>query len=111
MAVQLAKHLGAAVTAVCSRANAPLLTGLAADHIIDYATNDFTRNEHRYDVIMDNHGNAPYSWVKGSLTSGGRYLMVIDGLWQMIAASWQKATISAGAGASANDSSMTADPL
>ena len=59
----------------------------------------------RYDVIMDNHGNAPYARVKGSLKSGGRFLMVIGTLWQMLAASWQKATISAGT----NDSSMTAD--
>jgi NADPH:quinone reductase-like Zn-dependent oxidoreductase len=105
MAVQLAKHLGAVVTGVCSGANADLVRGLGADHVIDYTTDDFTRNGQRYDVIMDNHGNAPYSRVKGSLNPGGRFLMVIGGLGQMLAASWQKATISASAG----DSSMTAD--
>jgi NADPH:quinone reductase-like Zn-dependent oxidoreductase len=105
MAVQLAKHLGAEVTAVCSAANAELVSGLGADVVIDYTTEDFTRNGQRYDVIMDNHGNAPYARVKGSLKPGGRFLMVIGGLGQMLAASWQKATISAGA----SDSSMTAD--
>ncbi|HEX2785888.1 MAG TPA: NAD(P)-dependent alcohol dehydrogenase, partial [Ilumatobacteraceae bacterium] len=105
MAVQLAKHLGAEVTGVCSGANAELVRGLGADHVIDYTTDDFTRNGQRYDVIMDNHGNAPYARVKGSLKPGGRFLMVIGNLWQMVAASWQKATISA----STNDSSMTAD--
>jgi NADPH:quinone reductase-like Zn-dependent oxidoreductase len=86
MAVQIAKHVG-------------------ADHVIDYTTENFTRNGQRYDVIMDNHGNAPYARVKGSLKPGGRFLMVIGDLWQMLAASRQKAVISA----SENDSSITAD--
>ena len=105
MAVQLADHLGADVTAVCSRANVELVRDLGADHVIDYATDDFTRNGERYDVIMDNHGNAPYARVKGSLKPGGRYLMVIGGLWQMISSSWQKAVISASEG----DAADTAD--
>jgi len=105
MAVQLAKHLGAEVTAVCSGANGDLVRGLGADNVIDYTTEDFTRNGQLYDVIMDNHGNAPYARVKGSLRPGGRFLMIIGDLWQMLAASWQKATISG----SKNDSSITAD--
>ena len=105
MAVQLAKHRGAEVTAVCSSANAELVKGLGADHVVDYTTDDFTRNGQRYDVIMDNHGNAPYARVKGSLKPGGRFLMVIGDLWQMLAASWQKAVISG----SQNDSMITAD--
>jgi NADPH:quinone reductase-like Zn-dependent oxidoreductase len=95
MAVQLAKHLGAEVTAVCSGANAEVVRGLGADHVIDYATDDFTRNGQRYDVIMDNHGNAPYSRVKGSLKPGGRFLMVVGNLGQMVAALRQKAVVSA----------------
>ena len=51
---------------MCSRANAELVRGLGADHVIDYAAEDFTRNGEQYDVIMDNHGNAPYARVKGS---------------------------------------------
>jgi NADPH:quinone reductase-like Zn-dependent oxidoreductase len=105
MAVQLAKHLGAEVTAVCSGANAELVRDLGADHAVDYTTEDFTRNGQRYDVIMDNHGNAPYTRVKGSLKPGGRFLMVIGNLWQMIAASRQKAVISG----NENDSSIDAD--
>lgn len=93
MAVQLAKHAGAEVTAVCSGANADLVGTLGAGHVIDYTTEDFTRNGRRYDVIMDNHGNAPYSRVKSSLKPGGRLLLVIGDLWPMLAATWQKAVI------------------
>ena len=44
--------------------NAELVRGLGADHVIDYQTEDFTRDGKRYDVIMDTHGNAPYTRVK-----------------------------------------------
>lgn len=85
MAVQIAKDLGATVVAVCSGANAELVTGLGADRVIDYTKEDLTRAGQRYDVIMDNHGNAPYSRVKGLLKPGGRFLMVIGNLRQMVA--------------------------
>ena len=93
MAVQLAKHRGAKVIAVCSGANAELVTSLGADHVVDRTREDFTRNWQRYDVIMDNHGNANYQRVKGSLEPGGRVLMVYGELWPMIAASWQKPVV------------------
>jgi NADPH:quinone reductase-like Zn-dependent oxidoreductase len=102
MAVQLAKNLGAEVTAVCSGANADLVRGLGADHVIDYKRDDFTRNGERYDVIMDTHGNAPYSRVKGSLEPGGRFLMVIGGLGQMVASVWQKGVVGSSEGAAKN---------
>ena len=103
MAVQLAKHTGAEVTAVCSSANADLVRSLGADHVIDYTAEDFTRNGRRYDVIMDNHGNAPYSRVKGSLQPGGRLLMVIGDLWQMLAATRRKAVVRGTASMNADD--------
>jgi NADPH:quinone reductase-like Zn-dependent oxidoreductase len=103
MAVQLAKHLGAEVTAVCSEANVDLVRDLGADHVVDYSKEDFTRNGQLYDVIMDNHGNAPYGRVKGSLKPGGRLLMVIGGLGQVIASSWQKAVIGGSPPATADD--------
>jgi NADPH:quinone reductase-like Zn-dependent oxidoreductase len=105
MAVQLAKHLDAEVTAVCSSANAELVRSLGADHVVDYAADDFTRNGRRYDVIMDNHGNASYARVKGSLEPGGRFLMVVGDLRQMLAATRQKAVI----GGTEDDPSIGAD--
>ena len=102
MAVQLAKHTGAEVTGVCSAANAPLVRGLGGDHVIDYAVEDFTRNGQRYDVIMDNQGNATYPRVKGSLEPGGRVLMVYGEVWPTIAASWQKAVVTGTAKPSAD---------
>jgi NADPH:quinone reductase-like Zn-dependent oxidoreductase len=102
MAVQLAKHTGAEVTGVCSAANAPLVRGLGGDHVIDYAAEDFTRNGQRYDVIVDNQGNATYARVKGSLEPGGRVLMVYGELWPTIAASWQKAVLTGTAKPSAD---------
>jgi NADPH:quinone reductase-like Zn-dependent oxidoreductase len=96
MAVQLAKHMGAEVTAVCSAANADLVRSLGADHVIAYDREDFTHNGKTYDVIMDNHGNAPFSRVKGLLKPGGRFLLVIfDKLWTFVSAKWTKQVIEA----------------
>ena len=81
------------MTAVCSDANADVVRGLGADHVIDYTTQDFTQNGQRYDVIMDTHGNAPYARIKNSLKPGGRFLRVVGDLFQTVASSWQRATI------------------
>ena len=96
IAVQLAKLRGAEVTGVCSAGNADLVRSLGADHVIDYASRDFTRDAARYDLVMDNVGNAPYARVRHLLKPGGRFLMVIGDLPQMLAAVWQKAVVSSG---------------
>jgi NADPH:quinone reductase-like Zn-dependent oxidoreductase len=91
MAVQLAKHVDAEVTGVCSARNVELVRSLGADHVVDYGADDFTRNGETYDVIMDTVGNAPYARVRGSLKPGGRFLMVIGDLvrWFGVASSKQ----------------------
>lgn len=86
--VQLAKHFGAHVSAVCSAANAELVKTLGARHVIDYTKEDFTKNGETYDVIVDVAGTAPFSRCKGSLRKNGRLLMVLAGLPEMLQAPW-----------------------
>jgi NADPH:quinone reductase-like Zn-dependent oxidoreductase len=70
-AVQLAKHFGAEVTAVDSAGKLEMLRAIGADHIIDFAQQDFTRSGERYDVIFDVVGKSPYSRSLKSLKDHG----------------------------------------
>jgi NADPH:quinone reductase-like Zn-dependent oxidoreductase len=79
-AVQLARHAGAQVTAVCSDANRELVTSLGADRVIDHRTEDFTVGPAGYDVIVDCVGNASYERVRHLLRPGGALLLVIADL-------------------------------
>lgn len=91
-AIQLARHFGAEVTAVCGAANVELVRSLGADHVIDYASNDFTKNGRTYDVIVDTAGTAPYSRSKGSLSQNGRLLLVLASLPDMLPIPWVSMT-------------------
>ncbi len=59
-AIQIAKAMGAEVTAVCSTRNVEMVRSLGADHVIDYTKDNFTKTDTRYDVIFDNIGNHGY---------------------------------------------------
>ena len=85
-AVQLARHFGASVTGVCSTANLELVRSIGADRVIDYTREDFTRSGERYDVIVDTAGTAPFSRCKGSLAEGGRLLVVLGSLPEVLRA-------------------------
>jgi NADPH:quinone reductase-like Zn-dependent oxidoreductase len=73
-AVQIAKSLGAEVTAVCSAGNAELVASFGADHVIDYASQDFTTGTERYDRILDNVGAYSMSATRKALTPDGLLL-------------------------------------
>lgn len=74
-AVQIAKALGAEVTAVCSTRNMEQVRSLGADHVIDYTKEDFTRNGKQYDLILAVNGYHPINEYKNSLTPIGIYVM------------------------------------
>ena len=83
-AVQLARHFGATVTGVCSAGNAQLVRSLGAARVIDYATQDFTRTGETYDIILDAVGNCPFARCERALSPGGRLLLVVASLGQML---------------------------
>lgn len=87
-AVQLAKYVGAHVTAVCSAGNVELVRSIGADAVIDYTREDFTRSGGTFDVIVDTVGNAPFSRSGSSLKPGGRLLMLVAGLSELLQVPW-----------------------
>ena len=73
-AVQLAKHFGADVTAVCNSKNVELVRSLGADSVIDYTQEDFTTNGQTYDVVFDAVGKHSFRRCKGSVKPRGTYI-------------------------------------
>jgi len=82
-AVQLAKHAGAEVTAVCGSGNVELARGLGADHVLDYTTTAAPPAGARYDLVLDTVGKRKTSSLRvaceHALRPGGRVLSVDDG--------------------------------
>jgi NADPH:quinone reductase-like Zn-dependent oxidoreductase len=74
-AVQMAKALGAHVTAVCSSRNHELVTDLGADAVIDYRTTDLLHVEARFDLVFDAIGNHPAKKLKRLLNRNGRLVL------------------------------------
>jgi len=87
-AVQLAKHFGAHVTAVCSTGNHEMVRSIGADDVIDYTREDFTRSGNTFDVIVDTVGNAPFSRSGVALVPSGRLLMLVAGLSDLLQVPW-----------------------
>lgn len=80
--VQVAKHLGAHVTAVCNAKNVDLMRSLGADAVIDYAGEDFTRNDETYDVVFDAAGKTSFRRCRRSVAANGLYITTDPGyLW------------------------------
>lgn len=86
-AVQLARHMGAVVTGVCSTPNVGLVTSLGAAAVIDRTTTDFTRQQQVYDIVLDTVGATSFAKCRHVLTPDGQFLAVLMGLtefWQML---------------------------
>ena len=75
-AVQLAKHFGARVTAVCSTANLSLAKSLGADEVVDYTREDFSTARRAYDIVFDTVGKSGFTRSLKSLKRGGFYVRV-----------------------------------
>ena len=72
--VQVCKHLGATVTAVCAGEHRQLVRDLGADRVIDYAAEDFTRDSQRYDMVHDAVGKSSFLRCRRLLKPGGIYV-------------------------------------
>ncbi|MCB1487906.1 MAG: NAD(P)-dependent alcohol dehydrogenase [Bauldia sp.] len=85
-AVQLARHLGAEVTAVTSTRNVELVRSLGADPVVDYAREDFTRAGPIYDVIIDTAGTTAFPRAKAALAPKGVYVPLEFGFAEILCA-------------------------
>ena len=71
--VQVARHLGADVTAVCGAANGEMVKSLGAAQVLDYTQPDFAARLEQYDVILDTVGKLPKALVSKALAPNGRF--------------------------------------
>ncbi|HEY6595452.1 MAG TPA: NAD(P)-dependent alcohol dehydrogenase [Asanoa sp.] len=85
--VQLARHFGADVTAVCDTRNVDTVGSLGPHEVIDYLSDDFTANGKTYDVIFDAVGRHSFRRCRRSLAPGGTYLAT-DHLSNLVLAWW-----------------------
>ena len=85
-AVQIAKALGAHVTATASTAKRDMVSTLGADAIIDYKSHNPADANEAYDIILDTSGTATYAEYGAALRPDGRLLLVSSSLWQMLGA-------------------------
>ncbi len=82
--VQIAKAMGAEVTAVDSTIKQEMLLRIGADHFCDYSKEDFTKSGQSYDVILNMVANRSYSECVKILKPGGRYLIANPRLLDML---------------------------
>jgi NADPH:quinone reductase-like Zn-dependent oxidoreductase len=91
-AIQLAKHLGAIVTGVCSTENVDLVKALGADYVIDYTKEDFAKKNHNYDMVFDTVNKAPVKDCMKSLSNNGILILSAAGLNEMVQGMWASKT-------------------
>lgn len=89
-AVQLARHFGAEVTAVCSGRNAELVRSLGAHHVVDYTREDYAARPDAYEVVFDTVGASSFSHARRCLSPRGRYLVTVGGLELFLRDAWSR---------------------
>ena len=98
-AIQIAKSLGAEVRAMTRQANLEMVRSIGADHVLDYAKEDFAAGGRQFDVILDIHPRRSISQYKQALTPGGTAITVgFGGLSQLLAIALRAKLTSKGTG-------------
>ena len=87
--VQIAKALGARVTAVTSTRNLEIVRSMGPDEVIDYTQEDITKRGQRYDVILDVAANRSFSAMRRVLAPGGRLVVTGAAKTSMLAVMWR----------------------
>lgn len=80
IAIQLAKHFGARVTATASPANAELLRSLGTDDVIDYRRESYGSRKDAFDIVFDSVGKSSFAEARRSLKRGGVYMTTVPTL-------------------------------
>jgi NADPH:quinone reductase-like Zn-dependent oxidoreductase len=75
--VQIARAMGASVTAVCGPSNVDFVRGLGADRVIDYSREDFTRRPESYDVVFDAVAKSSFGACARILGPSGVYITTL----------------------------------
>ena len=83
-AVQIAKAMGAEVTGVGSTDKLDMVRALGVDHVLDYRKVDYTREQERYDWIVDTDAHHPILKVRRALKPGGVYVSLGGSTWPII---------------------------
>jgi NADPH:quinone reductase-like Zn-dependent oxidoreductase len=91
-AVQLAKHYGAHVTAVCGPQHVELVRSLGADEVVDYRQEDFTKRGETYDAIIDAVGKYSFRRGRAALRPGGVYVATDGGRFLLDTLAWYLVT-------------------
>ncbi|RBW52573.1 NAD(P)-dependent alcohol dehydrogenase [Ruegeria sp. A3M17] len=82
--VQIAKHFGAEVTGVCCAGNTDLVRSIGADHVINYKSREFTKEDAGYNIVVDNAGTARWSRVRHILKPKGRLIIISGSLLDVL---------------------------
>ena len=85
-AVQIAKLLGAEVTAVDNTIKLDMMRSIGADHVIDYTQEDYVQNGQQYDLVLDLAAHRSIFDGKRALSANGIYLLAGGGFWPTLQA-------------------------